>query len=83
MSTKTIALDSRIYTRLAQHKRESESFSKAIDRILQHLEGDHTGRDILGRLQEMPSLSAQDARALLKEIAESRRLELWEGHDLR
>jgi len=83
MSTKTIAIDSRIYSKLALHKRESESFSKAIDRILQGLEGENTGRDILAHLEEMPSLSAKDARSLLKEIAESRKLERWEEHDLR
>ncbi|NLF23975.1 MAG: type II toxin-antitoxin system VapC family toxin [Lentisphaerae bacterium] len=29
MATKTIALDSRVYDRLARHRRQSESFSKA------------------------------------------------------
>ncbi len=34
MSTKTIALESTVYERLALEKRPSESFTKAIDRLI-------------------------------------------------
>ena len=39
MSTKNIALDSQVYRRLSAYKKESESFSKAIARILDDIEG--------------------------------------------
>jgi len=34
MSTKTVALNTRVYEKLARHKRGSESFTKTIDRLL-------------------------------------------------
>jgi hypothetical protein len=34
MSTKTIAVETSVYDRLAREKRPSESFTKAIDRLL-------------------------------------------------
>lgn len=49
MSTKTIAVDSRVYERLAAARREGESFSKAIDRLLQEAAAFHTGGAILGK----------------------------------
>jgi hypothetical protein len=35
MSTKTIALETSVYERLARHKRASESFTKTINRLLE------------------------------------------------
>ena len=39
MSTKTIALESSVYERLARHKRGSESFTKTIQRLLDESNG--------------------------------------------
>lgn len=83
MSTKTIALETRVYTRLAAAKRQGESFSKAIDRLLTELATAHTGSDILRRLATIPALSAADSEAFLDAIAENRELERWDAHDLR
>jgi predicted CopG family antitoxin len=51
MSTKTIAVDSRVYDRLAREKREGESFSKTIDRLLREIGGVHTGSHVLRALE--------------------------------
>jgi predicted CopG family antitoxin len=83
MSTKTIAVEARVYDRLASVKREGESFSKAIDRLLSEVGEAHTGREILERLQAWPALSDEDARVFLKVIAENRSSEGWVPLDLR
>jgi predicted CopG family antitoxin len=83
MSTKTIAVESRVYERLAQAKREGESFSKAIDRLLEEVGSAHTGREILRSLQQIPPLPEKDAEAMLAVIEENRAGEAWDGHDLR
>ncbi|MDE0838687.1 MAG: antitoxin VapB family protein [Kiritimatiellae bacterium] len=36
MSTKTVAIKSEVYQKLAQEKREEESFTKTIDRLLSY-----------------------------------------------
>ncbi len=82
MSTKTIAVDSRVYARLAAAKQESESFSKAIDRILGEVRGQSTGEDVLSRLRDFPTLGETDAEQMLDRIAESRMHENWGRHDL-
>jgi len=76
MSTKTIAIDSRVYDRLAAVKRENESFSEAIDRLLGETGADHTGDDILKRLASVTPLSKKDSVLFLQVIAENRR-ERW------
>ncbi|MEZ5330748.1 MAG: antitoxin VapB family protein [Thermoanaerobaculia bacterium] len=83
MSTKTIAVDTRVYDRLAAEKRDGESFSKTIDRLLAEAAGAHTGRDVLNRLAELPALSAVDAESFLSVVAEDRESEEWEPVDLR
>jgi predicted CopG family antitoxin len=83
MSIKTVALDSRVYDRLAAEKREGESFSKLIDRLLTEVGAAHTGGDILRGLEAMPVLSEADADTMLKVIAEDRDDEEWVEHDLR
>lgn len=83
MSTKTIAVDSRVYERLAQAKREGESFSKAIDRLLEDVGSAHTGREILRSLQQIPPLPEKDAETMLAVIEENRAGEAWDRHDLR
>lgn len=83
MSTKTIAVDSRVYDRLARSKREGESFSKAIDRLLRQVGAAHTGREILRALREIPALPEEDAARFLAVVEENREGEVWERHDLR
>jgi len=83
MSTKNIALDSEVYRRLAHFKQESESFSRAVSRLLQQAELVHTGAEILARLRDLPPLSSTDAEAMLESIEQGRRTERWDLHDLR
>ena len=83
MSTKTIAVDSGVYERLAAAKREGESFSRVIDRLLTTVSNAHTGRDILEELPGLPPLSPEDADVFLSVVAENRALEAWEVRDLR
>lgn len=83
MSTKTIAVDARVYERLASVKRSGESFSKAIERLLTEVEAAHTGGDILRGLTTFPRLSQVDAEAFLNVIAENRAEEPWDARDLR
>ena len=83
MSTKTIAVDTRVYDKLASVKREGESFSKAIDRLIDEVGDASTGRDILRGLSAVPPLSAEDAKRMLAVVAENRENEPWAEHDLR
>jgi predicted CopG family antitoxin len=83
MSTKTIAVNSRVYNRLAAEKREGESFSKTLDRLLDAVESAHTGRDILKQLGDIPTLTREDAEAMLAVVTENRECESWVEHDLR
>jgi predicted CopG family antitoxin len=83
MSTKTIALDTRVYHRLADFKREGESFSKLIDRLLTEREAAHTGGDILQRLAAFTPLPTKDSEVFLEVVAENRASESWEERDLR
>jgi predicted CopG family antitoxin len=83
MSTKTIAVESQVYDRLARAKREGESFSKTIDRLLRHVGAAHTGREILRAIEQNPPLSAADAAIMLGVVEENRASETWERHDLR
>jgi len=83
MSTKTIAVDTQVYHRLAGVKKEGESFSKVIDRLLEEVGAAHTGRDILRGLTRIPPLDGRDAEAMLAMVSEDRETEAWEAHDLR
>ena len=82
MATKTIALDSRVYGRLARHRRQSESFSKAIDRLLEEIASAHTVAEVLARLDEQPPLPESDAAAMADVVRENRESETWPVHDL-
>jgi len=82
MSTKNIALDSEIYRRLAAFKRESESFSHAVARMLDAVDAAHTGKDVLARLAGIPDISQEEADELLKAVEETRRQQTWEPGDL-
>ena len=84
MSTKTIAVYSRVYSRLAAAKREGESFSKAISRLLDTVGQAHTGGQILRELDDLPGLPYADGEIMLSAVAENRELETWDdGDDLR
>ena len=83
MSTKTIALESSAYARLAREKRESESFTKVIFRLLDTAEKAHTGGDIIARMAGIRPLGASDGDRMLAVVQESRNGESWEHHDLR
>ena len=83
MSIKNIALSTKVYERLAKFKQESESFSRAIDRLLSVAEGRHAGADILRALKELPSLSEGDARLMQEVVDQNRTTEKWMRHDLR
>ena len=83
MSSKTIAVDTRVYEKLSGVKREGESFSKAINRLIDELGAAHTGRDILQGLSSVKQLSYDDAEVMLSVVAENRENETWDDHDLR
>jgi len=83
MSTKTIAVDARVYRKLAGLKQESESFSRLLDRLAEKVARDHTGNDILRRLGHgPPTLTAAEAEAMGSVVEQNRRAEKWEVHDL-
>ena len=82
MSTKTIAVDTRVYGRLAKAKQESESFSKAIDRMLSRVQSEHTGNQILHGLADLASLSEADAKEMRNRVDNSRSKETWKPNDL-
>lgn len=82
MSTKTIALDSEVYDRLAGLKRRSESFSKVIHRLIERAVTAHTAPDVLAHLDAQPSLSDADAETMTRRVRENRDTEKWPAHDL-
>ncbi len=82
MSTKTIAVDTRVYDRLAAVKKSDESFSKTIERLIERF-ATHTGHDILRGLTSMAPLSEKDSVVFLDVIAENRADEKWDRRDQR
>ena len=64
-------------------RKDGESSSKAIDRLMDQVDAAHTGRDILRGLTGIPELSYEDARAMLAIVAEDRENEFWDQNDLR
>lgn len=83
MSTRTIAVDSKVYDRLAAAKREGESFSKVIGRLLSTAAGAHTGDAIQRELGALPALSPGEAEAFYAAVTENRASESWDSSDLR
>jgi predicted CopG family antitoxin len=83
MGIKTIAVDTRIYERLAEAKREGESFSEVIDRLLTEVGEAHTGKEILSGVETLAPLSTEDAEVFLGVVAGNRAGEDWEQRDLR
>ena len=83
MSTKTIALESSVYERLAREKRESESFTRLIARLLTNASQAHTGGNIASSLTRMQPLYKDEAEQMLAVVDENRTSEKWTAHDLR
>jgi len=83
MGTKTIAVDTRVYERLAEAKREGESFSEVIDRLLTEVGEAHTGTEILSGVETLSPLSTEDAEVFLGVVSGNRAGEDWEQRDLR
>lgn len=79
MNTKTIAIDSRVYDRLARAKRKGESFSKTIDRLLREVGAVHTGSHVLRALEEIAPLPGEDAAVMLAVVQENRASETCPG----
>ena len=82
MSTKTIAVESSVYARLASAKRESESFTKTIARLLDTSAEAHTGAHIASLLPVFGNLESDDAARMNAVVTENRAGETWERHDL-
>ena len=82
MSTKSITVATPVYDRLLAEKREGESFSETIDRLLSEVEGVHTGDQILRRLNSFTSLPDEDAERFMDVVAKDRTSEKWRRLDL-
>lgn len=83
MSIKTVALDIGVYPKFARIKGERESFSKAIERLVDRHLSAHTGSDITSALANAPApLSAREADVMLRVVEDARRSEKWRFHDL-
>ena len=76
-------MDSRVYERLAAARKDGESFSKAIHRLLSEIEEAHTGSDILRGLGSIVPLSNDDAEVFRNVVAEDRASETWDDGDVR
>ena len=83
MSTKTIALDNVVYEKLAREKREGESFSRTIDRLLRESASRATGGEILRGLGALPAMNEAVAEEILAAVKENRETEEWGARDLR
>lgn len=83
MSTKTIAVDTRVYEKLSRLKGDGESYSKLIDRLLEEGALRHTGASILETLSMGPGeLTVEEAAAMHGVVEENRASEDWRNHDL-
>lgn len=82
MSTRTIAVESSVYVRLAREKRESESFTKVIERLLNVAAEVHTGSSIATALNKSKSLPECAAEQMLAVVRKNRTHEKWKLHTL-
>ena len=73
MSTKTIAVETGVYEKLAALKRESESFTKVIDRLIEGNK-ERTIGEIMDDLRrsDLEALSDSDARLMEQARSENR-----------
>jgi hypothetical protein len=65
MSTKTIAVDARIHARLAAAKREDETFSETIDRLLGPVDATSPENELVLRSIGFPPPTREDFEAIL------------------
>lgn len=72
MGTKNISVDARVYERLVRVKREGESFSRAIERLLDEIRDSHSGSKIVHNLESISSLSEEDSHVFHDVVAEDR-----------
>ena len=77
MSETTIAVQTEVYRRLMELKRDGESFSTLIDRLIHDAGSSASGEAILDHLDTVPSLPDDEAQALLQVVEESRSQERW------
>lgn len=72
MGTRTIAVDSKVYARLAAAKNEGESFSKTIDRLLDSEADRFSGADILRKIAAVEALTDSEAAVFVQVVDEAR-----------
>ena len=79
MSTKTIAVESGVYQRLALEKQESESFTKVIDRLLRNQMTMGTCGDAVFSAMKIWGTDERDREAMLMEqrLDEQRKSTNW------
>lgn len=77
MGTRTIAVDSKVYARLAAAKNEGESFSRAIDRLLDSEADRFSGADVLRKLDAIVPLTDAEAAVFVQVVDDARREEEW------
>ncbi len=82
MSTKTIALETGTYERLARLKGQSQSFSSIIACLVDRALTAHTVTDVLAQLDGQAPLSQADANTMARVVRENRANETWPSHDL-
>ena len=83
MSTKNIAVDTRVYEKLARLKGDGESFSKLIDKLVEEGALRHTGTAILDSLSKGPEvLTEEEAAAMQRVVEDNRASEDWQRNDL-
>jgi|TARA_B100000809_G_scaffold178193_1_gene175757 predicted CopG family antitoxin len=83
LSTKTIAVDLRVYQKLSRIKDEGESFSKVIEGLVDQRLTAHTGADVMSALAGAPGpLTDLEANAMLGVVEDARQSEKWRLHDL-
>jgi hypothetical protein len=76
MSTKTIALESQVYEKLAAHKGGGESFTKVIDRLVESQCGETTCADAVRQAAALWAHrpSAQEVKAMEAVVGFHRRM---------
>lgn len=78
MSTRTIAVELRVYQKLSRIKGEGESFSRVIERLVDRHLVTNTGLDVIAALADAPSpLTDSEADAMLGVVDGARRSGVW------
>ncbi len=83
MATKTIALEVSVYDKLARQKRSSESFTKTIERLIEHNQSSFTCEAAVteaGRI--WADTSAKESDTLEQVITEGRASTRWDVESL-